>query len=91
MMFGETLNGTATGTRDFVSAWIGVGALPTAFGLPENDTVDWGQFSSLHVGVVNFCFADGSVRSLRRGTDFNAFVALSGWRDGQVVDTSLVE
>jgi prepilin-type N-terminal cleavage/methylation domain-containing protein/prepilin-type processing-associated H-X9-DG protein len=91
LLFGETLNGAATGTRDFVSAWMGVGALPTGFGFPDNDSVTWGQFSSLHLGVVNFCFADGSVRPLRRASDSNTFIALSGWHDGQVADTSLVE
>jgi prepilin-type processing-associated H-X9-DG protein len=96
MMFGESLLGAATGPRDYVCTWTGGSALPTYFGFPENTSPDdggvqWVNFSSLHVGVVNFCFADGSVRSLRRGSDFATFVYLSGWSDGHEVDFSLVE
>jgi prepilin-type processing-associated H-X9-DG protein len=91
MMFGESLGGVAVGTRDFVNTWMGAGALATGFGFLDNDQVTWAQFSSLHLGVVNFCFADGSVRPLRRASDFDTFVYMSGWHDGQTVDTSLVE
>jgi prepilin-type N-terminal cleavage/methylation domain-containing protein/prepilin-type processing-associated H-X9-DG protein len=107
MMFGECLGGNVVPTpdnilpRDFVFTWIGAGALPTGFGFPENAVrqddgtfapgVDWPNFSSLHTGVVNFCFADGSVRSLRRGSDPNTFIYLSGWNDGKLADFNLVE
>jgi prepilin-type N-terminal cleavage/methylation domain-containing protein len=91
MMFGESLGGPAYGPRETVNAWLGVGSMATAWGLPENDVVDWYQFSSLHLSVVNFCFGDGSVRPLRRDCDFNTFVYLSGWNDAKVADFSLVE
>ena len=78
--------------RDYVRTWIGGASLATYPGLPENDQVDWYHFSSLHAGVVNFCFADGSVRSLRRNTDFDTFAKyLSGWNDGKAADFTLVE
>jgi prepilin-type processing-associated H-X9-DG protein len=91
LMFGETLAGPANGARAVVHAWAGGGALPTGWGLLENDAVDWFTFSSLHLGVVNFCFADGSVRALRRGADQNVFIYLSGWNDGRLLDLSLIE
>ena len=91
LLFGESLGGTAVGTRDFVNTWMGSGALATGFGLLDNDQVDWAQFSSLHLGVVNFCFADASVRSIRRGLDQDTFNAISGWHDGQNVDMSLID
>jgi prepilin-type N-terminal cleavage/methylation domain-containing protein/prepilin-type processing-associated H-X9-DG protein len=91
LMFGESLGGPASGPREMVNAWIGVGSMPTAWGMPENDAVDWYQFSSFHPGVVNFCFGDGSVRPLRRNSDFNTFVYLSGWNDAKVADFTLVE
>lgn len=91
LLFGESLGGMAVGTRDFVNTWMGAGALATAFGLLDNDQVTWAQFSSLHLGVVNFCFADGSVRPLRRGLDQDTFSAISGWHDGQNVDIGLIE
>ena len=83
--FGEYLGGHNPGTRDFVATWIGVGGVPTAWGLPE--TNDWVSFSGKHTGVVLFAFCDGSVRSLRRGLDTNTFIYLSGMSDGVVVNS----
>jgi prepilin-type processing-associated H-X9-DG protein len=46
------------------------------------------------MGIVQFCFADGSVRSLRKGivsgADYNNYIYASGWMDGQVVDFSSI-
>ncbi len=92
LMFGESLGGTALGSRDYVNTWIGVGSVVTYYGLPENDSVAWGIFSSYHTAVVNFCFADGSVRPLRRNGDPDTFKKyLAGWYDGQVADLNLVD
>ena len=48
------------------------------------------KFGSYHAGRINFCFADGSVRSIRADPGFNGanygfFAALAGVADGQVV------
>jgi hypothetical protein len=45
----------------------------------------WWAFTSQHTGIVNFCWGDGSVRSLRSGMDFSTFVYMSGIGDGIVV------
>jgi type II secretory pathway pseudopilin PulG len=85
--FGETLAGTATGTRDFRLTWMGSGSMPTGWGM--STTPDWFNFSSKHTGIVQFAFGDGSVRVIAvsgaaRGT--TPFLYASGANDGQVVD-----
>jgi len=94
LMFGEALGGPPSGptARLFCYSWAGPGALPTAWGLPENS--DWYTFGSQHTALVQFCFGDGSVRGLRKGltsgTDYNTYIYLSGYRDGAVTDTDSV-
>src|SRR5262249_10538091 len=104
---GEALGGAPDGQRDFSFSWMGVGALVTWFGLPTEGTATdppnpgkagWWNFSSRHSGIVNFCFADGSVRGVRKGpippippatalsADYVNFVLVSGWNDGGIVD-----
>jgi prepilin-type N-terminal cleavage/methylation domain-containing protein/prepilin-type processing-associated H-X9-DG protein len=77
LMFGEALGGPFTGgTRDFAYSWMGVGALPTKFGLGQPSQpyganlpgASWPTFSSRHPGGVQFCFADGHVRMVRYGS-----------------------
>jgi prepilin-type processing-associated H-X9-DG protein len=95
--FGETLGGNgglAGQPRDAVLSWFGSSQLPTAWGLgPAGGTSatgqaypGWFQFSSKHAGVVNFAFADGSVRPITRAADYSNFVYASGMADGVVVD-----
>jgi prepilin-type N-terminal cleavage/methylation domain-containing protein/prepilin-type processing-associated H-X9-DG protein len=45
--------------------------------------VDVGQFSSRHTAIVNFGFADGSVRGITRNADFTTLIYVSGMADGQ--------
>jgi prepilin-type N-terminal cleavage/methylation domain-containing protein/prepilin-type processing-associated H-X9-DG protein len=81
LMFGETI-GNDDGTTLYRYTWMSFGAMGTYRGLGgptanAQSPVSWGQFSSRHPGGVLFCFADGSVRSLRRdgtqpvGTAYN--------------------
>jgi prepilin-type N-terminal cleavage/methylation domain-containing protein/prepilin-type processing-associated H-X9-DG protein len=67
LMFGECLGGPnppPSGSPQYGFSWFGMGALPTLAGLPVQYPYYY-QFSSKHTGVVNFCYADGSVRGLK--------------------------
>jgi prepilin-type N-terminal cleavage/methylation domain-containing protein len=97
LLFGESA--TATTIPDGQSApitlahsWMGSGALPTAWGTVDQKGNAWYAFTSNHPAVVQFCYADGSVRGARKGlTDgygYVQYVFASGWNDGQVVDAS---
>jgi prepilin-type N-terminal cleavage/methylation domain-containing protein/prepilin-type processing-associated H-X9-DG protein len=102
LLFGEAIGGENPhpgGPPQYGGCWMGIGALPTFFGLPNTDP-EWYQFSSRHPGVINFCFADGSVRALRPGSsgitaltvtlseDWYVFQQLAGYKDGEVRDAS---
>jgi prepilin-type N-terminal cleavage/methylation domain-containing protein/prepilin-type processing-associated H-X9-DG protein len=92
LLFGEYLGGLhIDGTREMETSWMGAGCLPTRWGLapiygPQGNDYYVIQFQSKHNGVVNFAFADGSVRGISQGADFFAFLYASGMADGQVFD-----
>jgi len=88
-LFGEYLGDTNTSPRNYSASWMGVGALPTWPGLPTTPSTF--TFGSMHPGIVQFCFCDGSVRSLRTGADYNNYLYATGWMDGQIVDWSAIE
>ncbi len=105
LLFGEHLGGISysredadspfTRTYDSSLAWMGIGAMPTAWGLYEDKdpaALTWGyqgwwMYSSDHPGVVQFVFGDGSVHPLTTSIDYWAFVYTSGMRDGNIVDS----
>jgi prepilin-type N-terminal cleavage/methylation domain-containing protein len=77
---------------------IGCGFNYTGFGQPTNDPklhtvradgsfnyIAYGRFGSLHTGVVQACFGDGSVRRIKTSIDFSTWVYISGIEDGVVV------
>jgi prepilin-type N-terminal cleavage/methylation domain-containing protein len=91
LMFGEAVGDVDTGNQQIAYSWMGAGSLPTAWGTPTGTASGWFCYSSRHTAVVQFCYADGSVRSVRKGnlpvdTSWLNFVYASGWNDGQVVD-----
>ena len=78
LMFGEFLGGadpTPGGPPKYAGSWMGFGCLPTLTGLAGSgpNQPDWTQFSSRHNGVVQFCFADGSVHALNQGARIGCF------------------
>lgn len=95
MMFGEThigKFGEDTSPGDFSYSW---GCTPNfvAFGLSTGPMDDFGaaMFGSKHTGVVQFTYADGSVRPLRNPAQYNGdlfpvLVAIAGKSDGVVVN-----
>jgi prepilin-type N-terminal cleavage/methylation domain-containing protein/prepilin-type processing-associated H-X9-DG protein len=91
------------GSREFVFTWLGAGWQPSKWGLapaynpvgessspgPGTDYM-WRQWSSNHTAIINFAFADGSVRPVSRTADFNAWIYATGAQDGQVLNLSLL-
>jgi prepilin-type N-terminal cleavage/methylation domain-containing protein/prepilin-type processing-associated H-X9-DG protein len=86
--FGETLAGTATGTRDLALMWPGSGSMPAAWGPVTDANATWTTYSSRHTGVINFAWCDGSVRPIAKGSDRATFIFASGMHDGVVFDFS---
>ncbi len=94
--FGEYAGVHIDGTREFTISWMGAGWLVTKYGLApvygdNNNDFTWRQWSSRHTGVVNFAFADGSVRPISRTADFNTWIYVTGKADGKVADLSRLE
>ena len=73
--------------------WMGTASLPVGFGLDpseqntETEKYDthWAYFSSMHAGVVQFCFADGSVHGLQKNIDEDVLRDLAAMADGHIV------
>ena len=63
LLFGEGVGGTTLGAA---WTWMGFGAIGTSKGFKNQSQLTFDHFASRHPAVVQFCFADGSVRGLRR-------------------------
>lgn len=95
LLFGETAGGfDSTGTVLEISfCWIGSGGLPTAWGVePDNKgRPGWWQFGSMHPGIVQFCMADGSVRTVSHTVNYVDYIFASGMRDGRVPRSAVAQ
>jgi Protein of unknown function (DUF1559) len=93
LLFGEVVGGFEARRRRYAYAWMGAGAMPTAWGLGPvpnhpNEIPMWVQFSSFHPGIVQFAFADTAVSPISDGIDDNVLDALAGYRDKVPIDRS---
>jgi prepilin-type N-terminal cleavage/methylation domain-containing protein/prepilin-type processing-associated H-X9-DG protein len=112
ILFGETLGGSSGKTRDYSLGWFGAGSFGAYFGMPDptpnppNQPTNpaaytWPYFSARHPGIVQFAFADGSVKAVKRGStatspvvsnpaspDWFVFQEMAGWQDGGNRDRS---
>jgi prepilin-type N-terminal cleavage/methylation domain-containing protein len=104
LLFGESLGLIEDGVRKTSHSWMGRGVMITAHGMHANHYRVEHNFDSMHPNVVQYCFADASVRSLRKGVaywagltpfpetipdeTFWAYQEMAGFRDGGVRDTS---
>ncbi len=75
--FGEAMGGPRSAR--FSYAWAGAGLLRTYWGLKNPQ---WFCFGSQHPGIVQFCLADGTVRSISTEIDTTVYWRLSAMRDG---------
>jgi hypothetical protein len=100
LLYGETCGTfSLAGEKSMDINWMAGGGMGTHLGLQKGTRAMVGSFSSAHVGGVQFCFADNSVRMLRFGKtrwngsprqattpDWLVLQQLAGRADGAVVD-----
>jgi prepilin-type N-terminal cleavage/methylation domain-containing protein len=93
LMFGENAAYKDSTYGLIAYTWMGGGGLPTAWGTVDSQSSAWYAFTSNHTGVVQFCWADGSVRGVKKGltsgTAWANYVYASGWNDGQTLNYDL--
>jgi prepilin-type N-terminal cleavage/methylation domain-containing protein/prepilin-type processing-associated H-X9-DG protein len=72
LMLGEIDGGRENGMKMYDGSWMGVGMMPTWQGLPALGLANYYAigFNGSHPAGVMFCFADGSVRCLKRGRSY---------------------
>ncbi len=85
VMLGESRGGkNIEGTKGPMAfSWIGCGVMGTAWGIGGQG---WFTFSSYHPGIVQFAFADGTVRKVAVTIDQEVLRAISAIADGQAVE-----
>jgi prepilin-type N-terminal cleavage/methylation domain-containing protein len=92
LLFGEALGDdwnatTRTYAGIYAHGWMGLGWLPAAFGLDPavQPPASYLMFSSKHTAIVNFAFADGAVRAVKRNVPRTTTLRhASGFMDGEV-------
>jgi len=101
LLYGETCGSHLAGSppESYYFSWMAMGSLTTYLGLQRGGGASVYALSSWHSPGVQFCFADGSVRTVRFGTtalgeatsnntDWLILQQLAGYRDGQSADVS---
>jgi prepilin-type N-terminal cleavage/methylation domain-containing protein len=88
-MFGESIGGGNETTLDhlFSFSWIGCGGLWVAKGMGE---YRWFHFNSRHPGIVQFCFADGSVHLVSTSIERSSLRYLATMADGETIPSDAV-
>jgi prepilin-type N-terminal cleavage/methylation domain-containing protein len=85
--FGEVLGGYDGDTLDFAFTWMGMGDMPSAFGLPKPiNRPLWYQHGSAHPGVIMVGLGDAAVRPMSEAVDEDVLLFVTGMRDGYVHD-----
>ncbi len=89
------VNASFTAEQKYNYGWIGIGAMPTAWGLwsnPDPASLTWGHqgwwmYGAEHSGgLVQFAWADGAVRGLTVNVARSPFIYVSGMKDGRRVE-----
>jgi hypothetical protein len=66
LLVGEACGTLKNGVVAEGIAWMGVGVQANCWGLGGPEEATSAQFSSRHIGVVNFCYADRSAHTFKR-------------------------
>lgn len=82
LMFGETCGGYDGNERLYSHSWMGSGCMAVFPGMKGKG---WAQFCSAHGDMAQFCYADGSVRTMTGAVDTQLLMSISGIREGHVV------
>jgi prepilin-type processing-associated H-X9-DG protein len=111
MLFAEYIgafSGATGGARTRVMSWMGAAGFPTYWSAVNmSDTANF-RFSlaSMHTGVINVAFGDGSVRTMRKGNTvptsaaeittranaaWDALQIFSGMQDGDVTRSGVID
>ncbi len=93
LLIGEKIGARAGLNKQltFSDSWIGGNALPLAWGIrqPISDTGEtfqqWYQFSSDHPSIVQFAYADASVKQVRDTINRTELLRAGAIRDGQKI------
>jgi prepilin-type N-terminal cleavage/methylation domain-containing protein len=81
--FGEVLGGYDGEQFDFAFTWMGMGDMPSAWGLPKPlNRPLWYQHGSAHPGVIMVGLGDAAVRPLSASVDEDTLLFITGMRDG---------
>jgi prepilin-type N-terminal cleavage/methylation domain-containing protein len=81
--FGEVLGGYDGEVYDFAFTWMGMGDMPSAFGLPRPlNRPRWFQHGSEHPNVIMVGLGDGAVRTVSADIDDDTLLFVTGMRDG---------
>jgi prepilin-type processing-associated H-X9-DG protein len=106
ILFGEYIGRFTAGQRDVVCTWMGASNFSSYWSLIDVNSVPFYlSYGSMHAAVVNFAFADGSVRPLRKPVSqpasgneivnrvhagWDTFQSLSGRADGDVIKSDVI-
>ena len=89
LAFGESVGCYYLGRWLRQHSWIASGANTAYQGLDRSRKPDdkWADdFSSFHPQIVNFCYADGSIRSITTNVEDLAFHQVAGSNDGTILN-----
>jgi prepilin-type N-terminal cleavage/methylation domain-containing protein/prepilin-type processing-associated H-X9-DG protein len=87
LLFGEEYGDPYGDEYSYGYSWMGCGGMDTEAGLTDGA---WYAFGSKHPGIVNFCYADGSVHQLQKEISPDVLNALGGMADSDSIPPEML-